>query len=139
MTKIVLVDDYRMIRKLLRGLLEAEPGIEVVGEADDGCEGLRIAGERQPDVVICDLRMQGMDGLELTRELRGHFQEVRIIILSMHGDPVYVTQAMDAGALGYVLKGGDFEELIQAIHQVSSGQRYLSPSLAAGKAKNLHS
>ncbi len=131
MTTIVIVDDHKMLRGILRTLLDAEPGLEVVGEADNGRTGLLIAGEHKPDVAICDLRMTPMDGLELTRELHTHSPATQVIILTMYGDPLYVTQAMEAGAAAYVLKGTDIGELIQAIHQVSSGKRYLSPSLPA--------
>jgi len=117
----------------LRTLLDAEPGIEVVGEADDGREGLRLAKEHQPDVVICDLRMETMDGIELTRELQGLSPLTRVIILTMYQDPVYITQAMEAGACGYVLKGTDIGELVRAIHEVTSGHRYLSPFLSEKK------
>lgn len=129
MTKIVLVDDHRMLRGILRGLLEAEPGIEVVGEAADGQQGLQLAEERRPDVLISDLRMEGMDGLQLTREIRDFSPMTKVIILTMYGDPIYVTQALEAGASGYVLKGADLTDLLQAIQDVSSGQHYLSPSL----------
>ncbi len=130
MTKIVLVDDHQTLRGILRKLLELEPGLEVVGEAEDGKQGLRLTEERKPDIVISDLRMDGMDGLELTREILGHSPATRVIILTMHGDPIYVAQALEAGALGYVMKGTDFNELLQAIHKVSLGESYVSPSLA---------
>ncbi len=129
MTKILIVDDHKMLRGILRTLLNAEPGLEVVGDANDGRTGLRIAEEHQPDIAICDLRMDGMDGIELTRELQALSPPIRVIILTMYGDPVYVTQALEAGASAYILKGTDISELIQAIHEVNSGHRYLSPSL----------
>jgi DNA-binding NarL/FixJ family response regulator len=130
MTKIVIVDDHKLLRGILRGLLEAEPGLEVVGEADDGFQGLKIAEEQKPDVLISDLRMDKMDGIELTRKLQGTVPSTRIIILTMYGDPVYVSRAMNAGASGYVLKGSDIDELIHAIQLVQSGNQYLSASLA---------
>ncbi len=113
----------------MRTLLNAEPGLEVVGDANDGRTGLRIAEEHQPDIAICDLRMDGMDGIELTRELQALSPPIRVIILTMYADPMYVTQALEAGASAYILKGTDISELIQAIHEVTSGHRYLSPSL----------
>jgi DNA-binding NarL/FixJ family response regulator len=130
MTKIVIVDDHKLLRGILRGLLESEPGLEVVGEADDGFQGLRIAQEQKPDVLISDLRMDKMDGIELTRKLQGLVPSTRIIILTMYGDPIYVHKAIDAGASAYVLKGSDIDELIHAIRLVSSGNQYLSASLA---------
>ena len=129
MVKIVVVEDHEAIRGLLCRLLEAEPDIQVVGAASDGREGLQIAAERHPDVVISDLIMSEMNGLELTRELHCQFQAIGIIILTMYGDSVYVEQALKAGALGYLLKGDDFSQIVRAIHDVSLGRRYLSPSL----------
>jgi DNA-binding NarL/FixJ family response regulator len=130
MTKIVIVDDHKLLRGILKGLLEAEPGLEVVGEADDGLQGLQIAEERKPDVLISDLRMDRMDGIELTRKLQGIVPSPKIIILTMYGDPIYVHRAIDAGASGYVLKGSDIDELVQAIRLVSSGNQYVSASLS---------
>jgi DNA-binding NarL/FixJ family response regulator len=88
-------------------LLDAEPGLEVVGEANGGREGLRVAEGQKPDVALCDLRMDGTDGIELTRELHGLSPATRTVILTMYGDPVYVAQATEAGASAYVLKGTD--------------------------------
>jgi DNA-binding NarL/FixJ family response regulator len=129
-TKVLLVDDHKMIRNILRGLLDSEPGIQVVAEANNGKEGLRIAEEQHPDVIVTDLKMSGMDGLEMAREIGGHAPSSKVIILTMYGDPMYVSQAVEAGAQGYVLKGGDLGELVQAIHDVASGQRYFSPSIS---------
>ena len=129
MTKIVIVDDHKLLRGILRGLLESEPGLEVVGEADDGFQGLQVAEEQKPDVLISDLRMDKMDGIELTRRLQGAMPSTRIIILTMYGDPIYVSRAINAGASAYVLKGSDIDELIHAIHLVQSGNQYLSASL----------
>ncbi len=129
MTKIVLVDDHKLLRGILRSLLESNPDFEIVGEAEDGKQGLELAGEWKPDVLISDLRMDGMDGLELTREVRGLSPATRVIILTMYGDPIYVAQAMEAGASGYVLKGCDLNDLLQAIESVASGHLYMSPAL----------
>jgi DNA-binding NarL/FixJ family response regulator len=134
-TKVMLVDDHKMIRSLLRGLLDLEPGIQVVAEARDGQEGLQLAEKQQPDVIITDLKMTGMDGLEMARKMRGNVPASKVIILSMYADPVYVNQAMEAGAHGYVLKGGDLSELVRAIHNVASGQRYFSPSLIPASSR----
>lgn len=134
MTKIVLVDDHRLLRGILRGLLQSEPGLEIVGEAENGNQGLRLAEERKPDLLISDLRMEGMDGIELTREVHGLSPETRVIILTMYNDPIYVAQAMAAGASGYVLKGADLSDLLQAIEQVSSGHPYVSPSVDTNKS-----
>jgi len=133
MTTIVIADDHKLLRGILRTLLDAEPGLDVVGEASDGWEALRIAKEHQPDIAICDLRMDRMDGIELTRKLQGLSPATRVIILTMYADPVYVAQAMEAGASAYVLKGTDIGDLVQAIREVTSGNRYLSPSLSGNQ------
>ena len=130
MVKVLLVDDHRMLRGLLRSLIEEQAGLEVAGEADNGLIGLDLARQLQPDVVVTDLNMTGMDGLELARELCHFSRPVGVVILTMFREPAYVDQAMEAGARGYVLKGGDFEEVVQAIRAVASGRRYISPSLA---------
>jgi DNA-binding NarL/FixJ family response regulator len=131
MVRIVIVEDHESIRGLLCKLLQEEPDIQVVGAAGDGREGLQIVAEQHPDVVISDLVMPEMNGLELTRELRRQFQAIGIIILRMYGESIFVEQAIKAGALGYILKGDDFKQIVRAIHDVSSGRRYLSPSLRA--------
>jgi len=131
MTKIVIVDDHKLLRSILRGLLQSEPGLQVVGEADDGFQGLQIAVEQKPDVLISDLKMDKMDGIELTRKLQGIVPSTRIIILTMYGDPIYVNKAIDAGASAYVLKGSNIDELVRAIQVVASGNQYLSTSLSS--------
>ncbi len=135
MAKIVIVDDHLRVRGLLRRLLEEQPDLEVLGEADDGLEGLELVRKLRPDVVITDLKMHGMDGLEFTRELVGLSSSIGVIVLTMYGEPLYAMQAMDAGAMGYVLKGSDFDELIQAIREVTAGRRYVSPELSAEAAR----
>jgi DNA-binding NarL/FixJ family response regulator len=129
MTRVLIVDDHGMLRELLRGLLEAEPGIIIVGDAEDGRKGLQMAMEHNPDVIISDLRMKGMGGLDMIREIRAFSPGARVIVFSMHGDPSYVALAMDAGASGYVLKDSGFTDLLQAIATVSEGQTYVSPSI----------
>ena len=128
--KIVLVEDHRNLRGIIRALLQSEPGFEVVGEAANGKEALHVAKEWKPDVWISDLRMEAMDGLELTREIHGLSPATRVIIWTMHGDPFYVAQAMAAGASGCMLNGDDSRVLLQAIEAVASGKSYLSPSLS---------
>ncbi len=130
MTKIVIVDDHARVRSLLSGLLSEQPGFEVIGEARDGYEGLSLVQQHKPDVVITDLKMDGMDGLDFTRKVCAVSESIGVIVLSMYGEPLYLTQAREAGARGYVIKGGDFEELVEAIHEVSSGRRYASPSFS---------
>ncbi len=133
MTRILLVDDHGMLRELIRGLLESEPGLTIVGEAEDGRKGLQLAEAQKPDLVISDFRMQEMNGLEMIREIHSFSPGTRIIIHSMLEDPACVAMAMEAGASGYVLKGSSFDDLLMAIHMAISGQHYISPSLVDHK------
>jgi DNA-binding NarL/FixJ family response regulator len=128
--KIVIADDHRMFRQGLRNLLERQPGIKVVGEADGGQEAVRMAKRQAPDVVIMDISMPGLNGIEATRMIRASQPGARILALSMHADRRFVIEILKQGALGYVLKDAAFDELSQAIRQVMKGQIYLSPSVA---------
>jgi len=128
--RILLVDDQRLIREGLRVLLELEPGLEVVGEAGDGKEALEAYAALQPDVVLMDVRMPGMDGVEATRRLRERWPEARIIILTTFDDDAYVFEGLRAGALGYLLKDVSGNELAKAVRTAAAGGAPLSPSVA---------
>jgi DNA-binding NarL/FixJ family response regulator len=128
--KIVIADDHRMFRQGLRNLLERRPGVRVVGEADNGQEAVTLARRHSPDLVIMDVSMPGLNGIEATRMIRARQPAARILGLSMHADRRFVVEMLKHGALGYVLKDAAFEELSQAIRQVLKGQIYLSPSVA---------
>jgi len=128
--RILLVDDQRLIREGLRVLLELEPGLEVVGEAGDGKEALEAYAALQPDVVLMDVRMPGMDGVEATRRLRERWPEARIIILTTFDDDAYVFEGLRAGALGYLLKDVSGNELAEAVRTAAAGGAPLSPSVA---------
>lgn len=130
MTTIVLVDDHPMVRGGLRAALAAEPGWEVVGEADDGVEGLTLLNRLRPDVLVVDLQMPAMSGLDVLREARISMPTTRVILFSMHAEDAYVREALAAGATGYVLKDADAAELVHAIRVALQGGRYLSPALA---------
>jgi DNA-binding NarL/FixJ family response regulator len=130
--KILLADDHQILRSGLRALLESQPGFEVVGEAQDGRTAVRLVSELSPDVVIMDLRMPDLNGVETTRLAVAAKPDVRIIVLSAHFDHRMVGEAIKAGAAGYVAKESAFEELARAIRTVMSGKRFLSPRVTAG-------
>ncbi len=127
--RVVLADDHRMVREGLRALLAAEPDIEVVGQAEDGFGAARLARELQPDVVVTDLSMPGLNGVDAIRRIRADAPDVRVLCLSVHGESRMVMAVLDAGASGYVLKDSSFQELAQAIRKVMSHRIHLSESL----------
>jgi len=127
---VVLVDDHKIVRDGLRSMLAKVEGIDVVGEADDGRAALIVVGELTPDVVVMDIGMRDMNGIEATRELLRARPDLGVIALSMHSDQRYVSEMLAAGASGYLLKDSAFDELAAAIRAVAAGQRYLSPSVA---------
>ncbi len=129
-TTIVLADDHPIVRKGLRTLLDSEPDLSVVGEASAGQEAVDLVEKLQPTLLIVDLKMPGVDGLEVTRQVSRRFPGTHVLILSMHADEAYVTEGLKCGAGGYVLKDTDITNLIQAIRDVASGGRYLSPPIS---------
>lgn len=128
-TKIVLADDHQIVRECLRALLAAEPDMEVIGEVSDGREVADTVARLKPDVLLLDLMMPGLNGLEVTIQVSRRSPEVRILILSMHANETYVREALHNGAAGYVVKDESLETLVTAIHAVREGGRYLCPSL----------
>lgn len=128
--RIILVDDHRLVRAGIRSLLEKLPDIEVVAEASDGTEAIELISKHKPDVVLMDLAMPVLNGLEATRQLARELPEVRIIILSIYADEEHVYQALRAGATGYLLKGAAIQELEVAIRAVAKGETYLSPPVS---------
>ena len=126
--RILLVDDHAVLRAGLRALLEAEPGFQVVGEAGTGEEGVRLAGQARPDVVVMDLSMPGMGGLEAVRQIAALQQGARVLVLTMHGEEEHLLPVLEAGGSGYVTKKSADEELIEAIHTVARGDVFLYPS-----------
>ena len=128
--RILLCDDHLLIRASLKSLIGEFPGIEVVGEASDGREALEHAGRLQPNVVLMDIAMPGLNGLEATRRLVKDYPQVRVVMLSMHADESHVLQALRAGASGYVLKGSAPRELEMAIEAVARGEIFLSPAIS---------
>ncbi len=130
MIRVLISDDHKIIRLGLRALLEQEPDLEVVAEASNGQETIQQAQEFKPDVVIMDVAMPGMNGVEATRRLRSLLPTTKILALSMHSDRRYVLNMFEAGASGYMLKDGAFEELAQAVRHIASGKIYLPPDIS---------
>jgi two-component system, NarL family, response regulator NreC len=130
MIRVMLADDHQIIRKGLQGLLSAEPDFEIVGEAGDGLETVRLAELLLPDILVLDLTMSGINGLEVTRRLNKKCYGIGIIILSIHSDEAYVVEALRLGARAYVLKESSPEELVRAIREVAAGHCYRSSSLS---------
>jgi two-component system, NarL family, response regulator NreC len=132
MITIVLVDDHKILRDGIARLLEDEPDFKVVGEGANGAEGIEAARTLQPDIVVSDLMMDGLTGIDVTREVKKVAPKTRTIILSMYNDSGYVTRAVKEGACGYVLKGLGIDDLIVAIRKVNSGNCYFSPDVSNG-------
>jgi DNA-binding NarL/FixJ family response regulator len=128
--RVLVADDHALVRAGFRVLLENIKGVQVVGEASDGHEALRLAQEVKPDLVLMDISMPGLNGLEATTRIAAEFPDVRVIILSMHANEEYVLQALRAGAAGYLLKDSDAVELELAVTSVARGETYLSPPVS---------
>ena len=129
-TTIALADDHIVVRQGLRALLETEPDFRIVGEAGDGPEAVHLVERLQPDVLVLDLMLPGLSGLEVTRLVRQGSPQTRVLILSMYADEAYVLRALKNGAAGYVLKDSSAADLVQAVREVAGGRRYLSPPLS---------
>lgn len=127
--KVLLVDDHAIIREGLRSLLEKQPDIEVVADTDDGRKALELVRELSPDIVIMDVTMPRLGGIEATRQITGGFPDVKVIALSIHSRRRFVADMLSAGAAGYILKECLFDELVAAIRAVAAGGRYLSPRI----------
>jgi DNA-binding NarL/FixJ family response regulator len=130
-TSIILADDHPIVRCGLRALLESESDFSIVGEASDGLEAVRLVEQVKPEVLILDLTMPGLSGLEALRILRDRAPGTRVVILSMHSNKAFVAEALKNGATGYVLKGSTEDDLIHAVRDAAAGKRFLSPPVTA--------
>lgn len=128
--RILLADDHSIVRKGLRVLLEAQPGFEVAGEAGDGREAVRLAEELKPDIVVMDIAMPQLNGIEAAGQIVKRSPSIGVILLSVHSDETYITRALTVGAKGYLLKDTADDDLVSAIRTVASGKPYFSPVIA---------
>ena len=129
-TRVLLVEDHQMVRQGLRSLIDAQPDMYVVGEAQDGSHAVRLARRLVPDIVIMDVALPHLNGVEATRQIVAANPDIKVIGLSMHSDKLHVGQMLKVGASAYLLKDDAFDELIHAVHAVTDGQSYLSPDVA---------
>lgn len=130
-TKVLLVDDHAILRDGLKMVLDAQPGISVVGEAENGREALDMVEELHPDVVVMDIAMPQMNGAEATRQIKRRFPQTRVVILTMHENQQYLMQIVNAGATGAVLKRSAGSELVTAVKAAARGESFFSPSMAS--------
>jgi DNA-binding NarL/FixJ family response regulator len=128
--RILIADDHELMRHGLRALLESRPDTEIVGEAADGRTAVALARELLPDIVVMDVAMPDLNGIEATRWIVAEVPRAKVLALSMHSDRRFITEMLRAGASGYLLKDSAFEELVRAIDAVATGQTYLSPAIA---------
>jgi DNA-binding NarL/FixJ family response regulator len=129
--RIIVADDHPVVRGGLVALLRTIPSLDVVGEAADGETAVRLTHEHRPDVVLMDVRMPGMDGVEATRQIREQTPESRVLILTMYDDDATVFTAMKAGAQGYLLKESEQDDIVRAVHAVVAGEAIFGPGVAA--------
>lgn len=130
MISVLLVDDHELVRTGIRRLLEDAPGIKVIGEADSGEAAMEAVRTLQPDVVLMDVTMPGIGGLEATRKLTQTHPGLKVIIVTVHSDDPFPSRLLKAGAAGYLTKGAKAEEMVEAIRRVHEGERYLSLEVA---------
>ena len=127
--KVLIADDHTIVRSGVRLLLDAEARFEVVGEALDGVEAVDLVDELRPDVVLMDIAMPGMDGMEATRHIKAEWPEVNVLVLTMHRRDEYLFEMLRAGASGYILKGAETNELLHAVEVVARGDVFLYPTM----------
>jgi DNA-binding NarL/FixJ family response regulator len=128
--RVLLADDHQMLRDGLRAVLSLEDDIEVVGEANDGHGAVEMVGRLAPDVVLMDIGMSGLNGVDATRRIKAESPDVKVIALSTYSDKRYVLSMLEVGASGYVLKAAAVDEMCRAVRAVADGKRYLSPDIA---------
>lgn len=128
--KILLVDDHKIMRAGLKSIICEQKGMDVIGEASNGHEAVKLAGKLMPDLVVMDLSMPGLNGIEATSQIISANPYIKVLALSMHSEKMFITRTLQEGATGYLLKDCALDELVQAIKSVISGRTYLSPDIA---------
>ena len=128
--KVVVADDHTILRQGIKALLDNQEEIEVVGEAKDGREAIKVIEELSPDVILMDIAMPGLNGLEATRRIKKKFPKTKVVVLTMHTNEEYIFQILNAGADGYLVKETAFQDLISAISSVHRGEAFMSPSIS---------
>ena len=136
-TRLAIVDDHDLAREGLKDMLLDEPDIEVVGEASNGREALLMCSRLRPAILLMDVRMPEMDGLAATREIKGRYPDISVLMVTMHENPDYLLEALRAGAAGYVLKDAPQEEVVEAVRRVREGESPLDPELSAQLLRRL--
>lgn len=131
MIRVAIADDHAILREGVKLLLEADPDIEVIGQASNGLEAVRVAAEQKPDVMLMDIQMPGVDGIEATERVRRQAPATKVLVLSQIDNEEYLVRVLQAGAMGYVLKQNASEELVAAVHTVQKGHVYMTPSMAS--------
>lgn len=134
---IVLVDDHVLVRDGIKALLEEEQGLTVIDEASNGLEALTVLKKQQPNILIVDIRMPQMNGIEVVKEVKKDYPEIKTLVLSMHDSEEYVLSAIEAGADGYLLKGASKEEFLKALNTIATGGKYFSGDISAIIINNL--
>jgi two-component system response regulator NreC len=128
--KVLMVEDHALVRQGVKALLDEEPDITIVGEAGDGNQALVLAQQLRPDIVLMDLTLPGLGGIEATRQICERFPDMKVVVLSMHDSEEYVFRALQAGASGYIVKYSTSEELVLALRAVAAGSTFLSPDIS---------
>jgi DNA-binding NarL/FixJ family response regulator len=130
MTTAILADDHDIVRRGLRGILESEGSCRIVAEASDGLSAAQLVDKHKPQILVLDLNMPRLHGIEVLRQTRVSSPNTRVIVLSMHSDEPYVIESLRAGAMAYILKGSESQEILQALKEVLAGRRFLSATLS---------
>jgi DNA-binding NarL/FixJ family response regulator len=128
--RVLIADDHGIVRQGLRFVLEREPDLEIAGEASDGREACKLAKELGPRVVIIDIGMPQLNGIEACAQMIRHNPDIRVVILSMHSDEIYIMRALTSGAKGYLLKGSADQDVVRAVREVAKGRCFFSPAIA---------
>jgi len=129
MIKVLIADDHAIVRTGLRAVIKAESELELIGEATGGYETIALVEENQPDILVLDVSMPDLDGIEVAKKIKSQYTDIHILILTIHEDEALLRAALKAGASGYILKGAAEAELISAIHKILEGELYVDPSM----------